>query len=88
MELAALFHGFMHHETLAVPGYPYAVSFIRAIQVIANQPLALILDIDVFTLEQTALPSSVLERRLAEMRWLKNKVFFGSITEKAVNMVR
>ena len=50
--------------------------------------IALILDIDVFTTHGFELDDSVLERRLSEMRWLKNKVFFGSITEKAFEMFR
>jgi hypothetical protein len=32
----------------------------------------------------TALIGSVLEKRLKDMRWLKNKAFFGSISDKAL----
>jgi uncharacterized protein (TIGR04255 family) len=48
----------------------------------------LILDIDVFTTQGFDLDESILGRRLLEMRWLKNKVFFGSITGKALQMFR
>jgi len=77
-------HGFLHHDTLAVPGHPYATNVIRTIQKEADKPLAIILDIDVFTLKAFELQLEVLTRSLLEMRWLKNKVFFGSITGKAL----
>ncbi len=85
------FHGFFHNDTLAIPGYRYAINIIRTIQ----QPqlpepdrIGIILDHDVFTLEPFEVQQEVLERRLAEMRWLKNKVFFGSITDKALATFR
>lgn len=85
------FLGFMHNDTLAVPGHPYALKVIRTIQpppsAGASGP-ALILDIDVFTAQAFELDETVLGRRLLEMRWLKNKVFFGSITKKALEMFR
>lgn len=85
--LALPFHEFFHQETLAVPGYPYAINIIRTIQ--PPQPpepdrVGIILDHDVFTLEPFQVQQEMLERRLAEMRWLKNRVFFGSITDKTL----
>ena len=85
------FHGFMHHDTLAVPGHPYAVNVIRTIQPPQTADalgVALILDIDVFTNQEFELNDVLLVRRLLEMRWLKNKAFFGSITKKALEMFR
>ena len=81
------FHGFFHNETLAVPGYPYAINLIRTIQ--QPQPpdhdrIGIILDNDVFTVDPFEFQQEVLERRLAEMRWLKNKAFFGIISKKAL----
>jgi uncharacterized protein (TIGR04255 family) len=81
------FRGFFHNETLAVTGYPYAINIVRTIQ--GPQPpdhdrVGIILDNDVFTVEPFAFQQETLERRLAEMRWLKNKAFFGTITEKAL----
>jgi uncharacterized protein (TIGR04255 family) len=81
------FLGFFHKETLAVLGYPYAITIIRTIQ--QPQPsdpdrVGIILDNDVFTVDSFRLQQEILERRLAEMRWLKNKAFFGIITEKAL----
>lgn len=81
------FYGFMHQETLAVPGYPYAVNFIRTIQQSSESGIdtfGLILDIDVATIPGFEFDKSRLVNTLNEMRWLKNKVFFGSITETAM----
>jgi uncharacterized protein (TIGR04255 family) len=85
------FHGFMHKDTLGVPGHPYAINVIRTIQQLnggVDGGVALIIDIDVFTTQGFDLDNTVLQRRLLEMRWLKNKVFFGSITAKALEMFR
>jgi uncharacterized protein (TIGR04255 family) len=81
------FAGFMHYDTLGIPGYSYAINVIRTIQV-SPQPqkggAALILDIDVFTTHPFDLSAGAVERRLPEMRWLKNKVFFGSVTDQTL----
>jgi len=85
------FHGFFHQDILAVPDYAYAITVVRTIQPPQDpraQGLGLILDIDVFTTQPVELREGVLEARLAEMRWLKNKVFFGSITQKALETFR
>ncbi len=85
------FHGFMHHDKLAVPGHPYAINVIRTIQPPAGAGgagIAVILDVDVFTTQGFELDDTLLARRLLEMRWLKNKAFFGSITEKALEAFR
>lgn len=83
------FYGFMHQDTLAIPGHPYAINVIRTIQppgAPGVQGLALILDIDAFTTQGFELDEALLEQRLLEMRWLKNKVFFGSITPKSLKL--
>lgn len=79
------YHGFLHQETLAVPGHPYAVNVTRTIQALPDQPVAIILDIDAFTVGSLPLQVETLARRLLDMRWLKNKVFFGSVTDKALD---
>lgn len=79
--------GFFHHEVLGVPGYSYAINIRRTIQP-PDKPtdteFGLILDIDVFTTQPFQPESDIIERSLAEMRWLKNKVFYGSLSQKAV----
>ncbi|SPE60106.1 conserved hypothetical protein [Verrucomicrobia bacterium] len=87
--LDPLFVGFLHVDTLAIPGYAYTVNVIRTMQTpsdLQTAGLALILDIDVVTTQPFQLSQNVLESRLAEMRWLKNKVFFSSITEHALEL--
>ena len=85
------FAGFMHYDTLAIPGSSYSVNVIRTIQV-SPQPqtrgAALILDIDVFTTQPFDLSVGVVEQRLPEMRWLKNKVFFGTITQQVLERLK
>jgi uncharacterized protein (TIGR04255 family) len=81
------FHNFFHHDTLAVPGHPYAINVVRTIlspQDPQTQGIGLILDIDVFATQRFELRRDMLESRLGEMRWLKNKVFFGSVTSDAL----
>ena len=83
------FAGFLHHDTLTVPGYPYGIDFTQTVQPPQGLEAAgLILDVDVFTPRPFNLGEGVLEQHLAEMRWLKNKVFFGSITPKALAMLK
>jgi uncharacterized protein (TIGR04255 family) len=89
-DLELPFRGFMHHDTLAVPGHPYFINLIRTIQppTSAGKGFAVILDIDIFTNEQFELDDGLLDRHLRQMRWLKNKAFFGSVTEKALERFR
>lgn len=86
-DLELPFAGFLHQDTLAVPGHIYAVNAVKTVQ-LPNEPdatdIGLILDIDVFTTQPCELRNEVLTTRLAEMRWLKNKVFFGSIAPQAL----
>jgi uncharacterized protein (TIGR04255 family) len=89
MELPFL--NFFHHDTFAVPGYPYAINVIRTIQPPLNpqiEGLGLIVDIDAFTTQPFEIKDGMLEERLTELRWLKNKAFFCSITPKALELFR
>ena len=82
---------FLYQDKLAVPEYPYAVNIIRTTQPPSEREahdLYFILDIDVFTIEEFILDETLLQKRLPEMRWLKNKVFFGSITERTLKGLR
>lgn len=81
------FYGFLHNETLSVTGHPYAINIIRALQPFQppdHDRVAVILDNDVYTVEPFGFQQEILERRLVEMRWLKNKAFFGMISDKAL----
>lgn len=85
------FHGFLHQDTLAIPGHPYAINVVRTIQppdALDNQGMRLILDVDAFTTQGFELDGMALKQRLLEMRWLKNKIFFGSFTQAAIKLLQ
>ena len=82
-DLDVPFTAFLHHDTLLIPNYPYNVNVIKTIQPSAKpdeNDFGLIIDIDVFTTQKLPTDREILRHHLEEMRWLKNKVFFGSIT--------
>ncbi|MBI1803382.1 MAG: TIGR04255 family protein [Ignavibacteriae bacterium] len=75
--------GFLHHDIFAVPGSIYAMNLIKTVQPPEGQgnEFALILDIDVYTQQPFGPKSELLKQRLVEIDVLKNKAFFGIITE-------
>jgi len=78
---------FFYQDTYQVSGYPYQINLVRTIQsnqTGAGSDQALIVDIDVFTNEVSSIREN-LNQQLAEMRWLKNKIFFSNITDTALN---
>jgi uncharacterized protein (TIGR04255 family) len=78
---------FFYKEAYKVPDYPYQVQWVRTIQPqqeASSDCESLIFDIDVFTTTLLQLDQGTLTQRLQEMRWLKNKIFFSSITETAL----
>ncbi len=69
---------FFHQDTIPVTGYPYEIRLIRTMQRAADAAVKesiLVVDIDVSTTVATMF--NELERTLREIRFLKNKVFFG-----------
>lgn len=80
---------FMHMDTVVVPEHPYAVNIIRTMQPpnpLTGPGYSLILDIDVFTNETFDRDDERVSKHLSEMRWLKNKVFFGAIKPKSLEI--
>ncbi len=74
---------FLHQQTMQVPGHPYAINIIKTMRP-SRPPMigfGFILDIDVATTQPFPFDNTDLRKSLNEMRWLKNKVFFGSITD-------
>ena len=68
---------FFHQDTIPLKGYPYEVRLIRAMQPAAEKTgskRVLIVDIDVSTKDAVTFES--LDQTLAELRYIKNKVFF------------
>jgi len=91
VDLNVPFARFLHHDTLKIPDHPYGINIIKTIQPpqdAEGKDLGLIIDIDVFTTEKFATSSVVIQERLEEMRWLKNKAFFGSITDSLVEVLK
>lgn len=83
------FEGFLHHNTFSVPGHPYGINVIQTVQPAqgADDSWGVILDIDVFTTKPITDQDSM-GQHLTKMRWLKNKVFFGSITTKTLELLK
>jgi uncharacterized protein (TIGR04255 family) len=78
---------FFYQDIYGVPGTPYSVSWVRTIQAQLQEALAeraLIVDINVFTTTLVTPDRESLIQKLSEMRWIKNKLFFSCITQKAL----
>jgi len=75
------FVSFLHQDSFQVPGHPYGVNVVKTVQ--EAEGTWLVLDIDVFTTQSIEADQLGDSPHLQEMRWLKNKFFFSSITEKA-----
>jgi uncharacterized protein (TIGR04255 family) len=78
-------------ESMQVPASPYGVNITRAIrppEQDEEKRLSIILDIDVYAQVPLQSDDSTLMRHLTDLRWLKNKVFFGSITENTVKLMQ
>ena len=84
LELPLTRNSFFYQDTYCTDDYPYEINLVRTISPEKSEQGFLIIDIDVFMLEVSDLDLSVLVKHLNEMRWLKNKIFFKSITEQAI----
>ncbi len=87
-ELKLELSGFFHQETMTMPEHPFAVNVIKTVQSSGIEPPAFILDIDVFTRQPFDLSTELLESKLLVLHWLKNKAFFGIITENLKESLR
>jgi uncharacterized protein (TIGR04255 family) len=75
---------YFREDTVDVPGHPYRVNLVRATQELRPTSLpkkSLIVDVDAFSTEPTGTDKAVVERLLAELRFLKNLVFFTYVKE-------
>jgi uncharacterized protein (TIGR04255 family) len=73
--------GYLHHDMMQVPETEYIVNLIKTVQY-APAETGLLLDIDVFLQNQSGYDKRLIIDSLEEMHWIKNKIFFSSITEK------
>jgi len=82
---------FFHKDNLSVTGHPYEVNIVKTIQP-PQRPGSdgggLILDIDVFTTKPFEQRADAIDKRLTEMRWLKNKVFYSNLTKGALEVLK
>ncbi len=79
--------GYLHHDVMQVPETPYAVNLIKTVQNIPGE-IGLILDIDVFMQNHFVYNELRIIECMEEMRWVKNKIFFGSLTEKLIEELK
>lgn len=83
--------GFLYRDELAVPGHPLAAVLMRTIQpggATMPDKAALLLDIDVFTLQPFPPDRTTIAERLSELQILKNRMFFKNIEPPALEMCR
>jgi uncharacterized protein (TIGR04255 family) len=74
---------FFYQDTYNVPNHPYGVNWVCTGQLQVSHRF-LIVDIDVFISEVIDLEELKLINHLNKIRWLKNKIFFNSITDIAL----
>jgi uncharacterized protein (TIGR04255 family) len=79
--------GYLHHDVIQVPQTQHSVNLIKTVQNIPGK-IGLILDIDVFMGTRFDYNESCLKRFLEEMRWVKNKIFFNSLTENIIEELK
>lgn len=79
---------FFHQDTYRVAGYPYQINWVRIVQPTTETERGLIVDVDVSTERVKSLDREALLKHLAEMRFLKNKLFFTCMTEQAIDQFR
>lgn len=90
-ELDLQIMGFFHQDNLLVTGHPYAINIVKTVQPpqeSGSDGGGLILDIDVFTTKPFEQRTNAIDKHLAEMRWLKNKVFYSSLTKGALESLK
>jgi len=83
--------GLMHKTTYGIPGHPYKLNVIQAMQPpipAESEGFGLILDIDVFTTCAVEPKEESIKQHLNEIRWIKDKAFFTFLTEDAITKYR
>ncbi len=83
--------GFFYRDVLACPPSAYLINVIRTLRLPEAAPpttVQLLLDIDVSSTEALVPDDARIKHRLGEMAWIKNRVFFDSLTEAALDLCR
>ena len=82
-------NGFLHHDIFTVPNYSYMMNIIKTIQPkTPTNNRALILDIDVFTQQPIEANDDIIDKKLSDLHWLKNKIFFSIITPQLITQLK
>ncbi len=79
--------GYLHHDVMQVPETAYSVNVIKTVQNVPGE-IGLLLDIDVFMQSHFAYNELRIIECMEEMRWVKNKIFFGSLTERIIKELK
>ncbi len=82
---------YLNRTQYDVPCYPYKINITQMIQPPMPSEagaFSLILDLDVFTTTPNESDDAILDKRLQEMRWLKNKAFFSLLTEQTIERLK
>lgn len=79
--------GYLHHDVIQVPGTAYSVNVIKTVQNVPGE-IGLLLDIDVFMQSHFVYNELRIIECMEEMRWVKNKIFFGSLKEKLIEELK
>lgn len=79
--------GYLHHDVMQVPETVYRVNLIKTVKNVPGE-IGLILDIDVFMQKKFEYNELHIKKCLEEMRWVKNKIFFSSMTEKSLEELK
>lgn len=79
---------FVYQSTFSVPARAYGIRVIKILQPSLPEfehSSGLFVDIDVYSTKAIPIEEGATKEALAEMRWLKNKVFFTLLTDNVVN---
>ena len=76
--------GYLYQDTRRVPDTHYFVNVVRTTVQGDVEENGLLLDIDVFIQDSFSYDKLRVCKYVEEMHWVKNKVFFGSLTEKFI----
>jgi uncharacterized protein (TIGR04255 family) len=83
--------GFYHNDSIVVPGHPYLANVVKTMQVFPEATKlrpALILDLSVYVIVPLPFSLDLTVGHLQDMRWLKNKLFFGNLTAETVEQFK
>lgn len=79
--------GFLHHDVIQIPETAYSVNVIKTVQNVPGE-IGVLLDIDVYMQSHFTFNELRMIECMEEMRWVKNKIFFCSLTDKLIQELK